>query len=153
MGRIRAFSGTRMRRETWDGAAAMVSAAVTNLNGIRGSVHRMPDTTPEPYDPYNGEQWDREMREFKAARADLIERFVEQTGELLYVYTNGFVLVNRENIKGGLFNNDSSYFWKDWLRDKGTDIPGMTMRETDTEGGDRWFKRRIQAMIDNWPNQ
>ena len=57
----------------------------------------------------------RMAAEFAEAKP-MLEEYV-RTGDLLYVYTNGFVLPNVENINGGIFNNDVAMNWKDWLEE------------------------------------
>ena len=39
--------------------------------------------------------------------------------ELLYIYTNGYVLPNVPNIQGGIFNNNAATKYDLWLRSAG----------------------------------
>ena len=54
---------------------------------------------------------------FKEVKELLWEHVLD--GRLLYVYTNGFVLVNRPNIQGGLLNNDATVYWDEYLKEQG----------------------------------
>ena len=57
--------------------------------------------------------WDAFIDGFERHR-DELEKHLEED-KLLLIYTNGFVLPNRPDIKGGVFNNDAAIQWDVYL--------------------------------------
>ena len=70
--------------------------------------------------------WEDKRRRAAKRKAWLVEfdrakpflcKLVE-AGELLYVYYNGYVLVNQPDIKGGIFNNNATLPFDEFLRQR-----------------------------------
>ena len=53
----------------------------------------------------------RELKPFFDAKVE--------EGQLLYVYTNGYLLPNVPNIQGGILNNDAATCYEVWMMDNG----------------------------------
>lgn len=61
------------------------------------------------------------MKGFRDAKPEL-EAMLE-TGEILYIYYNGYILRNQPNIKGGIFNNNATVPWNEAINsDYGNDL-------------------------------
>jgi len=60
--------------------------------------------------------WSNYIKAFEERKQELLD--MEKRGEIAYVYTNGFVMLNKENINGGIFNNDATVPYYEVLDDK-----------------------------------